>query len=299
MSSRHRSSLRLIPAKVWTRPSWISQAIRLRSPVMAELASFSYSMESSWNFLRCRLISSLARTRASISCHMNFALVPRMTATPTRSSSSSAFSTPTLPVTSMIRSTSSELNRSRKFRVTGMPYRLARRSPGALGSISATPTMRTSGSGARIVRRAEPPAPAPPPPGHPAPPPLLNTFLDAVRAGLQRRHADGTFLTGLFQAGQHLGPVEGLPPPVFFDDHGENFLHPLVGGEPPLAPQAFPASADGLAFFRHPRVHDLVFNVATKRASHRRPPSPYRYSSKIGNFPHKVRMRERTSRCTV
>src|SRR5881296_57147 len=129
--------------------------------------------------------------------------------------------------------------------------------------------------------------------------PLLDTLLDAVRDGLQRRHADGTFLTGLFQAGQHFGPVEGLPPPVFFDDHGENFLNPLVGGEPPLATQALPAPADGLAFFRHPRVHDLVFNVATKRASHRRPPSPYRYSAKIGNFPHKARMRERTRRCTV
>src|SRR5947209_6512475 len=129
--------------------------------------------------------------------------------------------------------------------------------------------------------------------------PLLDTLLDAVRDDLQRRHADRAFLTGFLQAGQHLGPVEGLSPPVFLDDHGEHFVDPLIGGEPPLAPQALPAPADGLAFFRHPRVHDLVFNVATKRASHRRPPFPYRYALKTGNFPHKARMRERTRRRTV
>src|SRR5947209_3087963 len=129
--------------------------------------------------------------------------------------------------------------------------------------------------------------------------PLLDSLLDAVCDGLQRRHADRAFLTGFLQAGQHLGPVEGFPPPVFLDDHGEHFLDPLVGGEPPLAPQALPAPADGLAFLRHPRVHDLIFNVATERASHRRPPSPYRYFAKTGNFPHKARMRERTSRRTV
>src|SRR5881296_2775936 len=129
--------------------------------------------------------------------------------------------------------------------------------------------------------------------------PLLDTLLDAVCDGLQRRHADRAFLTGFLQAGQHLGPVEGFPPPVFLDDHGEHFLDPLVGGEPPLAPHALPAPADGLAFLRHPRVHDLVVNVATERASHRGPPSSYRYFAKTGNFPHKARMRERTSCRTV
>ncbi len=107
------SSLKFTPARLCTRPSWISQAILVRSSVTAAPDSLTYKRYRDWYLLSVFSISAVALIRASMSSHMNLALAPPRMVTPMRWKSCSACQTSGLPETSMIRSTRSRLSSMR------------------------------------------------------------------------------------------------------------------------------------------------------------------------------------------
>src|SRR2546430_423300 len=104
----------------------------------------------------------------------------------------------------------------------------------------------------------------------PAPPPaaLLELALDLVAQGLDGVDRARALLAGALEPVHELGALEGLPPAVLLDHHGERLLDPLVGGEAPAAVLAVAPAADRVPFLAEARVHDPVLQVVAERAAH-------------------------------
>jgi len=80
--------------------------------------------------------------------------------------------------------------------------------------------------------------------------------------------ADRTFLAGFQETFQDLLPVEFFAAAVAFDHHERNVIAALIGGEAPLAFEAFTAAANHIAFFAFAGIDDFVFAVTAKRTRH-------------------------------
>src|SRR5262245_623029 len=78
----------------------------------------------------------------------------------------------------------------------------------------------------------------------------LHEGFDRIDYGFEFGGRDGAFLAGAKQPRHDFVAVEGFAPAVFLDDHVRNFVNSLVGGEPPLAFQALPATAYRIALAR-------------------------------------------------
>ena len=99
---------------------------------------------------------------------------------------------------------------------------------------------------------------------------FLNAFLDAIRHVFDGGGTDRPFFAGLLEAGENFCTVERLPAAVLLHHHGKDFLDTFVGGVATLAAETFAAAANHLAFLRHARVDDLVFEFIAERTFHRR-----------------------------
>src|SRR5712671_4287418 len=97
---------------------------------------------------------------------------------------------------------------------------------------------------------------------------LLEPTLDAVDDRLDLLGGDGPLLAGKLDAGDHFVAIEVLAAAVLLHHHREDLLHPFVGGEAPLAAQAFAPPPDHRALVGETRVDDLVLQLGAERAFH-------------------------------
>ncbi|MPN47900.1 hypothetical protein SDC9_195504 [bioreactor metagenome] len=97
---------------------------------------------------------------------------------------------------------------------------------------------------------------------------VLKLLLDFIGGLFQSGQRNRPFLAGFEHAGEQFALVEGLAAAVFFDDHEGQALHGLVGGEPLMTGQAFPAAPDTRALVGRAGVHHLAFRVITIRTFH-------------------------------
>src|SRR6185503_16583215 len=79
---------------------------------------------------------------------------------------------------------------------------------------------------------------------------------------------DGPLLTGAQEAVQDLLAAERLAPAVLLYHEERRRLQGLVGREPPVAGEAFPPAADGLALLGRAGIDDLVLEMAARGTLH-------------------------------
>src|SRR5208283_312275 len=92
---------------------------------------------------------------------------------------------------------------------------------------------------------------------------------DVIHQIFHGLRTDGTFLTGLFDAGQKFFARKFLMPPIALEHHQPFTFDFLVSGEAMAAFGAFPAAADGGSLARGARVNDFIFLTAALGATHK------------------------------
>jgi hypothetical protein len=78
-----------------------------------------------------------------------------------------------------------------------------------------------------------------------------------------------SFLAGFLYAGYEFVLGKILPPVVSLEHNQPYTFNFFVGREPVLAPEAFPASANGRSFTRSARINHLVILTTTLGAAHK------------------------------
>src|SRR5205823_12466360 len=92
---------------------------------------------------------------------------------------------------------------------------------------------------------------------------LLELALDLVDQGLDGVDRDRALLAGALEPVHDLGALEGLPPAVLLDHHGERLLDPLVGGEGWTAVLAVTPAAVRGPYLAAARVYHPVLHVVS------------------------------------
>ena len=114
-------------------------------------------------------------------------------------------------------------------------------------------------------------------------------MLDLIGDALHLGDGHGTVDTGTLQTGEDLALVKILTGAVLLHDHHGQALYHLIGGEPPLTGQTFPATANAQTVVTATGVDDFAVLVAAKGTFHKNPRPSFRlftyYIRRFGQCP--------------
>ena len=97
---------------------------------------------------------------------------------------------------------------------------------------------------------------------------FLEIEFDTVGDLFDDIDADRPLLAGFLQTIEDLGTIEGLSPPIFFDDRRQGILCPLTRSKSLLATEAFPPSPDRLLVLAFAGIDDFALRMITERTFH-------------------------------